>query len=341
MTGIHSLSLAETPVAILDFETTGLSPRTGARVVEVAVVRIEPGAEPRLVLDTLVDPQATVQCSSIHGIYDHDVLGAPTFAELAGPIVHALEGAVVAIFNASFDTQFLEAETKRSRRLQSFVTPPHVCMMYLRPALGLGDRVSLESALRAEGLPVPDHRAAHDALATAMLWSRYRDHARQAGYSTFGSIAERKRYKFMQSWARNPFDRASADSVGPAETRTALMPRMTPLDYPPALASPTAPVTPAASESSRPPAARSAYLHALIDAFQDGKLDATEIEDLLDVQRTSNITRGEVRAIHAAFYAEVLKVCVEDDFVSHQEAANLLAIGDALRELGWAPGDAT
>lgn len=48
--------LREVPLAVIDFETTGLSPKGGARVVEIAVVRALPGRKPEVVLDSLVDP---------------------------------------------------------------------------------------------------------------------------------------------------------------------------------------------------------------------------------------------------------------------------------------------
>lgn len=344
--GVFDLAIADTPIAVLDFETTGLDPRSGDRVVEVAVVRIEPGAKPLLVLDTLIDPQTPVRASSIHGIYDHDVLGAPLFSEIAGPIAHAVKGAVVAIFNSSFDTRFLEAETRRSRKIASFTAPPQLCMMYLRPALGLGKRMSLEFALRNERLPIPDHRAAHDALATALLWERYRQRALEAGLLRFGDIADRKRYKFMESWHALPLDDAAAHAVGPVDTKTALMSRMTPLDYPRG----SAPMSDASSPRSRAPSEtpaspfaprRAAYLHALVDALSDARLEPSETDELLELQHELGITPGEIRAVHAAFYADVVRVCVEDSFVSHQEATNLAGLGDALRALGWAPGDIT
>ena len=55
--GIHDLPVAQTPIAVFDFETTGLNPGYD-RVVEVSVIRIDPGRPPRLVLDTLVNPRS-------------------------------------------------------------------------------------------------------------------------------------------------------------------------------------------------------------------------------------------------------------------------------------------
>src|SRR5574341_1618658 len=108
--------IQDTPIAVLDFETTGFSPKSGCRVVEVAVVRVDPGSEPQLVLDTLVDPDGPVHASRIHGIQDEDVLGAPLFTDLAANVAGALQDTVVAAFNASFDMRFLEDELHRSGR---------------------------------------------------------------------------------------------------------------------------------------------------------------------------------------------------------------------------------
>ena len=63
-------TLRDTAMSFIDFETTGLSARSGARVVEVSIVRVEPDGEPQVVLDTLIDPEGPVLCTSIHGIDD-------------------------------------------------------------------------------------------------------------------------------------------------------------------------------------------------------------------------------------------------------------------------------
>jgi DNA polymerase III epsilon subunit-like protein len=82
--GISPFRIDDTPIAIIDFETTGLI--AGAdRVVEVSVVRVDPGEEPRLVLDTLINPQRHVSATEIHGITDADVADAPYFQATLPP----------------------------------------------------------------------------------------------------------------------------------------------------------------------------------------------------------------------------------------------------------------
>jgi len=53
--GINDRAISETPMAILDFETTGLVAGVD-RVVEVSVLQLDPGKPPRVALDTLVNP---------------------------------------------------------------------------------------------------------------------------------------------------------------------------------------------------------------------------------------------------------------------------------------------
>ena len=62
--GILDYTIAESPIAVIDFETTGLHPG-GDRVVEASVVRLEPGEEPRLVFDSLVNPGGFVTAALV------------------------------------------------------------------------------------------------------------------------------------------------------------------------------------------------------------------------------------------------------------------------------------
>src|SRR5439155_9599344 len=90
MAAVVGQTVLDTPVsgatvAVVDIETTGL--HAGAdRIVEISVVRIEPGAEPTLALDTLVNPGRRVAATEIHGINDADVIDAPRFEVIAGEL---------------------------------------------------------------------------------------------------------------------------------------------------------------------------------------------------------------------------------------------------------------
>src|SRR5437867_12785774 len=111
--GIHGRSIADVPLAVLDFETTGMWAGTD-RVVEVAVVRVDPGREPELALDTLINPGRRVAATFVHGITDFDVADAPRFEQVADRLRLALAGCVLAAHNVAFDLKFLEHEMGRA-----------------------------------------------------------------------------------------------------------------------------------------------------------------------------------------------------------------------------------
>jgi len=193
--------LAESPLAVLDFETTGYAPGRD-RVVEVSVVRCDPGQPPRLAFDTLVQPGRKVAATHIHGISDADVATAPTFTEIANELTKVLAGCVIAAYNVSFDIQFLHYELSQSG-LSGL--PPHVCLMYLRPLLGLGERCGLSAACRLHGIPYPaTHVAADDAWAAAHLWEHYLRECQARNLRTFADLAALKNYKFLESFSRTP-----------------------------------------------------------------------------------------------------------------------------------------
>ncbi|RKS10448.1 DNA polymerase-3 subunit epsilon [Nocardiopsis sp. Huas11] len=101
---------ADLEYAVLDTETTGLEPRTGARIVEVAVVRVRGDGTVVEEFSTLVDPRAEVRGQEFHGIGDSDTVGAPTVAQLVPRLARLLSGAVVVSHNLDFEQRFLAAE---------------------------------------------------------------------------------------------------------------------------------------------------------------------------------------------------------------------------------------
>ena len=139
MAGIREASIFDTPIAVVDFETTGLAPETD-RVIEVSVVRLDPGESPRLVFDTLVNPSRPVAATHVHGITDEDLLDAPGFADIADGLCEALAECVFSAYNVYFDMSFLRSELQR---VGIDEVPPHFCLMHMRPMLGLGKTCNL------------------------------------------------------------------------------------------------------------------------------------------------------------------------------------------------------
>ncbi len=106
----------EVPIAFLDVETTGRDPQKD-RVIELGIVVGTFGS-----LDNLqrhgwmINPGVPVsaESSAVHGITDADLVGKPTFAEVAPQILAVLEGCVPAAYNAEFDKSFVLSELDRA-----------------------------------------------------------------------------------------------------------------------------------------------------------------------------------------------------------------------------------
>lgn len=101
------------PIVMIDFETTGLSPAAGARITEVAALRI---AEGRIVerFVTLVNCDATVPSfiTSLTGITQAMVDSAPPVSEVMPELLRFIGSDPLSAHNASFDEKFLLAESR-------------------------------------------------------------------------------------------------------------------------------------------------------------------------------------------------------------------------------------
>jgi DNA polymerase-3 subunit epsilon len=146
--------------AVVDLETTGLSPTRHHRILELGVVHLDEQLQQIDSWSTLVNPARDVGPVEIHGVTSAMVRDAPTFADLAGDLHELLGGTVLVAHNAKFDIAFLEAEFHRA----CGHCPPlaAVCTMLLADSVGLPR--SLAAACDAVGV---EHRGAHTALGDA------------------------------------------------------------------------------------------------------------------------------------------------------------------------------
>jgi DNA polymerase III epsilon subunit family exonuclease len=217
MPGVWDHVIADTPVAVIDFETTGLYAGPD-RVVEAAVVRVEPGREPEIAFDSLIRPDRRVGATFVHGITDDDVADAPLFAEVAGRFVEALSGCVIAAYNVTFDSGFLQHELSLVGIKKKL---PQICLMYMRPLLDLGRVVKLGEACRQHRVVMNrSHSAAGDALASAKLYEQYRASIAQRGMTSFRDLANLKNYRFTYSFKHDPLETADHLSRGTVKSRS-------------------------------------------------------------------------------------------------------------------------
>lgn len=159
--------------AVVDVETTGFYP-TKDRIIEIAVVHVDPAGAVSDTFCTLVDPGRDVGPTHIHGLTASDLVGAPTFAKVAPSLWHWLSGRVLVAHNAPFDVSFLDAELARLG--MHLPPPPVMCTMRLSSSylVGLPGR-SLTACCEAAGVSLKHHHnALDDAIAAAQLLAYFR-----------------------------------------------------------------------------------------------------------------------------------------------------------------------
>lgn len=158
-------------IAVIDFETTGLSPAMGDRATEVAVVIVENGQ----IVDryqSLMNTGARIPAfiETLTGISNAMIRKAPPATEIMSTLAKFVGNIPLVAHNASFDSKFLDAEWLRLslQRRQSFA-----CSMLLaRRIYPVAPDHKLGTLVRYLGLPsaARHHRALADAEMTAHLW---------------------------------------------------------------------------------------------------------------------------------------------------------------------------
>ena len=99
---------------VIDVETSGFSPSTGDRVVEISAVRTDGKGNVEGTFSSLINPEdGKVGATFIHGITAEMVADAPTFGQIAPTLAEFMSDAIFVAHNAFFDENFLAAEAAR------------------------------------------------------------------------------------------------------------------------------------------------------------------------------------------------------------------------------------
>ena len=156
--------------AVMDFETTGLSPAHGARPTEIAIVLV---SNNKIInrFHSLMNPGISIpsDIQALTGITNAMVHKAPKVESVMNDAVKFVGTYPIVAHNAAFDSKFWDAELRRlrGRRTQEFV-----CSMLLsRRIYPDAPNHKLATLVSTLGLPATGryHRALADAEATAYL----------------------------------------------------------------------------------------------------------------------------------------------------------------------------
>ncbi len=175
-------------IAVIDFETTGMSPAMGARATEIAVVLVQGGRA--------VDRYASLMRSGtwvppfieqLTGISNRMLATAPPAAEVMAQVADFCRGAALVAHNASFDRGFWQHEMALARAVGrlpeldgggSGGAPEFGCTLLLSRRLWPEvPNHKLGTLARWHGITATGraHRALADAEMAAELWLRITD----------------------------------------------------------------------------------------------------------------------------------------------------------------------
>ena len=101
---------------VLDTETTGLDPKQGHRIIEIAAVELSDRRPTGRHLHFYLNPEREIDtgATEVHGMTWEDLKHRPRFADIAAELVAFAQGASWVIHNAPFDVAFLDAELERA-----------------------------------------------------------------------------------------------------------------------------------------------------------------------------------------------------------------------------------
>ena len=153
---------------VLDTETTGLSPATGDRIVEIGCVELINHIPTGRHLHLYLNPERPMpeDAFRVHGLSDDFLRDKPRFAETAGQFIDFIEDSTLVIHNAPFDMGFLNHELERAGRpsLRNEVIDTVMVARERHP----GARVSLDALCKHYGID-NSRRTLHGALLDAEI----------------------------------------------------------------------------------------------------------------------------------------------------------------------------
>lgn len=156
-------------VAVIDFETTGMTPEQGARATEIAVVLIRDGV--------VVDRYASLMHSGawvppfieqLTGISNAMLADAPPAERVMREVADFVGDAPMAAHNAAFDSRFWSAELARAGQVSD---SPFACTLLLSRRL-YPDAPSHKLGNLGRWAGLPETGRAHRALADAEMAAR-------------------------------------------------------------------------------------------------------------------------------------------------------------------------
>lgn len=298
--------------AVVDFETTGLSPAYGHRVIEIGIVHVAPDGQIEETFETVVNPDRDLGPVHIHQLRGADMAGAPTFADVAGTLVNRLRGRVLVAHNAPFEARFLHAEFDRLGVRSPFSDASRaLCTMQLALEFLPGSGRKLADCCNAYDIELTDaHEALADARATAQLLAAYMaTSVDRRRWNAWGTTAAGLRWPSVDpgavSWR--------------ARRRGSVLAERTRVDR-------ATDRMPAVDDS----VGATQYAAMLDTALADGLLSSGGTAALDGLARESGLGREEQRRLHHRYFSDLVEALWADGILTIQEHIQLERVAAAL-----------
>lgn len=297
--------------AVIDTETTGISAGYGHRIVEIAVIHVDPAGVVTDEWTTLLNPDRDLGPQAIHGVRASEVRHAPLFEHAAGELIARLRGRVPVAHNWAFDAMHLRSEFARS----GIDTPLHdqvgLCTMRAAGQAMPSVRRSLIDCCAAVGLQDRQWHTAHDDARAAadLLGYLLRQHP--------GAVRVTDQHLEAVRWPW-PWPAIPQQSVRPVHR--------TPVGHvqPHFLAR----LVERMPRDEEPDA--DSYFAMLDDALLDRQISATEADGLLELAHELGLHKSEVLALHHSYLRELVRTAWLDGVVTPSERADIDIVGTLL-----------
>jgi DNA polymerase-3 subunit epsilon len=301
-----------TGYAVIDFETTGLSPAYNHRIVEVGIVQLTARGDEEQSWTTLVNPQRDLGATDIHGISARDVFNAPTFEDIAGKIVQLVAGRVPVAHNLPFDAGFLSAEFARIGFPEVVAPDRGLCTMRLAGNYLACSRRSLDACCDSIGHPIGQaHSALDDARASGRLLAHFLsiDPHFESHWKDCISGARTIPWPQLPSCDARCVVRTTAPVAGPESFLSRLVSR-----------APTEDIG----------ASAGSYLARIDRVLMDRNIYRHEEAELVAAAGMLGLSREEVIICHRRYLSGLAAVANSDGIVTPEEEADLLSVARLL-----------
>ena len=103
---------------ILDTETTGIDPRQGHRIIEIAGIEMIDRRITRNTFHQYINPEREIDVGAmqVHGISNESLVDKPLFSQISDEFIDFVKDANLIIHNAPFDVGFLDSEFRINKK---------------------------------------------------------------------------------------------------------------------------------------------------------------------------------------------------------------------------------